>query len=43
MRKTIATKGKIEEELTPLDIAYKITNELEEKGCNVVYAHPERV
>ena len=43
MRKTLATKGKVEEEMTPYDISHKITNELEEKGCNVIYAHPEWV
>ena len=43
MRKTLATKGKVEEEMTTSDIAHKITNELEDKGCTVIYSHPERV
>ncbi|MBK8156692.1 MAG: hypothetical protein IPK55_12190 [Streptococcus sp.] len=43
MRKTLATKGKVEEEMTPLDISHKISNELEDKGCTMIYAHPERV
>jgi len=43
MRKTLVTKGKVEEEQTSFEIGNKITWELEEKGCNVIYAHPERV
>ena len=43
MRKTLATQGKVEEEMTTSDIAHKITNELEDKGCTVIYSHPERV
>ena len=39
--KNLATKGKVEEEQTSFEIANKIAEELEEKGCTMIYAHPE--
>ena len=43
MRKTLATNGKIIEEQTPEEIGQVIADELDDKGCTVIYSHPERV